>query len=390
MRAASGASSGAARRRSAGRLAVPLVLALVAAGCAGGGDASPTQPAPAPLDAMPPAAAAPEATGPLDAEQIARMFGDAVWQVEVDGCDIESGGSSFAIGPDLLITNRHVVEFDPNPTLTSRDGAVVLQARVIGMSDEVDLAVLAVDASLDVHLEWAPTAMLAEGQRVVSLGYPSPFETFAVAVGTLNAFDVVDGVRVGIISDEASDYGSSGGPLLTDRGQVAGISTEFAGDGGRQVLGVSLTYDAVRAEIDRIVASPQQLAQDCAGAEYGTDVVLDLLWDWCDGDAMWACDDLYVRAVSGSDYEAFGASCGDRADTAEWCTVLYGAPEAFTRGDVPELDALWEGCASGRGDWTLACDTLFEVAPLDSEYEAFGDTCGDRNEPSGWCEDLYP
>jgi hypothetical protein len=33
---------------------------------------------------------------------------------------------------------------------------------------------------------------------------------------------------------------------------------------------------------------------------------------------------------------------------------------------------------------------LFEVAPLDSEYEAFGDTCGDRNEPSGWCEDLYP
>jgi S1-C subfamily serine protease len=385
MSGASAGASGRARRRSAGRLVVPVTLALLLAGCAGGGATAPTESA-----AVPPAATPPEATGPLDAEQIARTFGDAVWQVEVDGCDLESGGSSFAIGPDLLITNRHVVEFDPNPTLTSRDGSVVLPARVIGMSDEVDLAVLAVDARLDLHLEWAPTAMLAEGQRVVSLGYPSPFETFAVAVGTLNAFDVVDGVRVGIISDEASDYGSSGGPLLTDRGLVAGIVTEFAGEGGRQVLGVSLTYDAVRAEIDRIVASPQELVEDCVGAEYGTDAVLDLLWDWCDADAMWACDELYGRAASGSDYEDFGASCGDRVDTDEWCTVLFDAPEAFTRGDVPELDELWEGCVSGRGDWALVCDTLFQVAPLDSEYEAFGDTCGGRNEPSGWCEDLYP
>lgn len=52
----------------------------------------------------------------LDAESIARAFGDAVWRVEVEGCDIESGGSSFAVGPNLVVTNRHVVEFDANPT----------------------------------------------------------------------------------------------------------------------------------------------------------------------------------------------------------------------------------------------------------------------------------
>jgi len=29
------------------------------------------------------------------------------------------------------------------------------------------------------------------------------------------------------------------------------------------------------------------------------------------------------------------------------------------------------------------------VSPLDSDYEAFGDSCGDRNTPAGWCEERY-
>jgi hypothetical protein len=365
-------------RRSSLRLALSAALLLVLGACAG-------QSGPLPADR---ASEAPVG-GPLDAEQIARMFGDAVWKVEVDGCGIESGGSSFAIGPDLVVTNRHVVEFDPTPTLISRDGGTEIGARVIGVSDEVDLALLRVDRPLGTVLEWAPTDSLSEGQRVVALGYPAPFLTFSVAVGTLNAFDVVDGVRVGVISDEASDHGSSGGPLLTDRGLIAGIITEFAGEGGRQIIGVSLTYDAVRDEIARILADPQVLEEDCEGAVYGTDLVLDLLWDWCEAGGMWACDELFIRSVGGSDYEWFGATCGDLIETDEWCTILYDAPEAFAFGDVEELDVLWSECASGLGVWATACDLLFDVSPAESDYLAFGDSCGDRNDPSGWCRDLY-
>jgi hypothetical protein len=373
-------SAGLRRPRIRGLQAVAATLMLLVAACttdSAGGPAPQGAPAGVTGDR-------------LDPEDLARGFGDAVWQVEVDGCDVESGGSSFAIGPNLLVTNRHVVEFDPAPTLVSRDGARVLSARVIGMSDEVDLAVLEVDVPLGLFLEWAPTASLSEGQRVVALGYPSPFETFSVSVGTLNAFEVVDGVRVGIISDESTDYGSSGGPLLTDRGLVAGIVTEFAGEGGRQVLGLSLTYDAVRDEIARIVAEPQDLAEDCTGAFYGTDPILDTLWDWCEDGAMWACDELYLRAVAGSDYEWFGATCGDLVDTDEWCTILYDAPEAESFGDVPELDELWVDCESGVGDWAVACDLLFELAPLDTQYREFGGTCGGRLDTDEWCEDLYP
>ena len=398
-------------RASSARAAAALAVLLVVAGCSGGGagGAAPgvAPPAVTKAPAEPEAPPAKSGAGPdseLDAEGIARTYGDAVWQVLVDGCDVESSGSSFAIAPGLFVTNRHVVEIDATPTLRSRDGATELAATVIGMSEDVDLALLRVDGAggaggaagaPDVVLQWADTASLSEGQQVVALGYPAPFETFSVAVGTLNAFDVVDGVRVGIISDEASDYGSSGGPLVTSSGQVAGIVTEFAGEGGRQVLGVSLTHDAVRDEIARILADPAVPEIDCDEVGlggFGDDEVLDALQVLCGDGEMWACDELYRRTDGIGAYGGFGATCGDLVDTDEWCTELYGEPEAFTYGDVASLDALWEGCEAGAGgaaSWAADCDLLFVLAPVDSDYEAFGDSCGGRNEPSDWCEELY-
>lgn len=47
----------------------------------------------------------------------------------------------------------------------------------------------------------------------------------------------------------------------------------------------------------------------------------------------------------------------------------------FTYGEDPALDALWDACDGGSG---AACDRLWAEAPLDSEYEHFGVTCGNR------------
>ena len=54
-------------------------------------------------------------------------------------------------------------------------------------------------------------------------------------------------------------------------------------------------------------------------------------------------------------------------------------------GDDPAMDALWDACEAGEG---AACDELYWTSPVDSEYEAFGNYCGNRFEtapPS--CED---
>jgi hypothetical protein len=326
-----------------------LVSAVVLGGGAllvvGGGDeapeqvAAPSQPTPAP-DPRP---APPASDDGLSAQALGERFGDAVFRVEVDGCGVSGSGTAFAIDPDLLVTNAHVVAVDPTPQLVARDGRT-LTGTVIGLRDWPDLAVIEVDEPLEVWLDWAPTEELVEGQPVTALSYPAPLLSFSVAPGTLLSFQVEGGRRIALASDEITDYGSSGGPLLDDRGRVAGVVTEFAAGEGRQLVGLSYTYAFLREHLDAIIAAPTAVTADCTdvGAptlpdgwsdgggwdpsvdDYGSDAGLDALWDACAADDMAACDDLYRYSPRGSAYEAFGDSCGERNEPAGWCEDIYG------------------------------------------------------------------
>ncbi len=55
--------------------------------------------------------------------------------------------------------------------------------------------------------------------------------------------------------------------------------------------------------------------------------------------------------------------------------ALADAVQPLGFGDDPRLDQLWLACEEGSG---AACDRLFETAPVNSAYETFGLTCGDR------------
>jgi len=115
---------------------------------------------------------------------------------------------------------------------------------------------------------------------------------------------------------------------------------------------------------------------------YGDDPELDALWDDCAAGDYAACDDLWLTAPFGSDYESFGSTCGERESSGQFgnCSLddsMIG--DADTYGDDPALDALWDGCAAG--DYA-ACDTLWWQSPIGSDYESFGSTCGER-ESSG-------
>ena len=320
--------------------------------------------------------------------EIGTEFGDAVWRVEVSACGVESGGSAFAIADDLLVTNEHVVTYDTEPMVVSRDGRE-LTGRVIGLAPWVDIAVIEVAESLGQQLSWRPAAELVEGQQVVSLGYPAPLENFAVAPGTLLSFDVTDGERTAILSDEPSDFGSSGGPLMDTTGRVIGVVTEFSDDSAAQLTGLSYTHELVGDVIDEIIANPQQLETRCDGIEYGSDRDLDALWDLCADGRYWACDVLYEISEVGSQYELFSGTCGERIDTIDWCTDVFNTPVPEDYGDDPYLDALWDLCEHNGPGGPDACDELMMIAPFDSRYEDFGFSCGDRfDSPVEFCGDL--
>lgn len=58
-----------------------------------------------------------------------------------------------------------------------------------------------------------------------------------------------------------------------------------------------------------------------------------------------------------------------------------------TYGSDPALDRLWDRCA--EQDWA-ACDELYLDSPFGSEYESFGETCGDRTQEAfSTCVDRF-
>ncbi len=80
----------------------------------------------------------------------------------------------------------------------------------------------------------------------------------------------------------------------------------------------------------------------------------------------------------------------ETTDTLSATTVAGGdVPPADPPGDLgddPQLDALADDCFSGR---FAACDQLFFDSDEGSRYEAYGDSCGGRNEPAGLCVTIY-
>ena len=278
------------------------------------------------------------------AEELASTFGDAVWRVDSLGCDELWTGTAFAIDPHHLVTNHHVVANSTRPSLRSREGDR-LSGTVIGWSERPDVAVIRVDSELDQWLEWATPEQLREGQSLVALGYPVPARAFTATPGSILSFQARTGIREAIRTDAALDRGNSGGPALDSQGRVIGVVTEMAPNmSGFQLIPLIFTYDALDELIRGFLADPSEPEVDCdtmwlpesvpdvdepetwgSGAEtYGDHEMLDRLWDRCAAEDFVACDDLWWLAPHGSEYEAFGDTCGGRERPETSCVDDYG------------------------------------------------------------------
>jgi S1-C subfamily serine protease len=202
----------------------------------------------------------------LSPAELATNYGDAVFRVETLGCGLEGVGSAFAISDHQLITNWHVVVNDVTPILRSRDG-IPITGRVIGWSEDPDIAVIETATELDVQVEWEDTSELAEGEQLASLGYPLPDHEFSVIPGSILSFVREGTRRMAVRTDANVDRGSSGGPALTPDGTVAGVVTQIDLNlDGFQYVPMIVTYDALADTVDDIVTSRQIPGADCAEA----------------------------------------------------------------------------------------------------------------------------
>lgn len=129
--------------------------------------------------------------------------------------------------------------------------------------------------------------------------------------------------------------------------------------------------------------------KDSGPYKYGDDPSLDALWDACEEGEMGQCDALYDDPATPylSEYWQFAATCGERFESPRVCGDDEVPEDAMNYGDDDVLDALYDRCKDGD---MPACDDLFRRAPADSDYEAFGLSCGKRTDGTELCVEEEP
>jgi serine protease DegQ len=131
-----------------------------------------------------------------------------------------------------ILTNLHVVYGARRIKVTFADG-LEADADIVGLQPQHDLAVLKARKIPDdlIAATMRSTADLAPGDRVTAVGFPfgiGPSASHGVVSGLKREFRSPEGQRIltNLIQfDAAANPGNSGGPLVTDDGEVVGIVT---------------------------------------------------------------------------------------------------------------------------------------------------------------------
>jgi serine protease Do len=149
--------------------------------------------------------------------------------------EARSLGSGFIISADgLVVTNNHVIDGADEILIFLTDGTR-LPAKVVGVDDKTDLAVLKVDAGRELpFVEFGDSDTADVGDWVMAIGNPFGLGG-SVTLGIVSARnrDIQAGPYDQFIqTDAAINQGNSGGPLFDMDGKVVGINTAIIARGG--------------------------------------------------------------------------------------------------------------------------------------------------------------
>lgn len=170
------------------------------------------------------------------------------------GRSIASGVVIAADG--YILTNAHVVAGAERievvlPPLAEDDGPAtlgsaaprVVEAKLVGVADELDLALLRIDVAGLPALPIADYESVRQGELVFAFGSPDGLGN-SVSMGMVSAVarqTEPDNPLVYVQTDAAINPGNSGGPLVNVQGELIGINTFIrSASGGSEGLGFAL------------------------------------------------------------------------------------------------------------------------------------------------------
>jgi serine protease Do len=171
-------------------------------------------------------------------------------------------GSGFVVDPSgYILTNAHVVNGAQRVQVVlsdvtaddSLDAALspktnLVPARIIGVTREIDLALLKVDLNGLPALKLANYRELRQGESVFALGSPEGLRnsvTHGIISSVARQTDP-DATMVYVQTDAPINPGNSGGPLVDVNGDVVGVNTFILSQsGGNEGLGFAIPCGVV-------------------------------------------------------------------------------------------------------------------------------------------------
>lgn len=187
-----------------------------------------------------------------------------------------SSGSGVIVGQDnfelFVITNYHVIENSEYLSLefTDQTGQTLqnetdVYARIVGASEENDLAVLGVsmeeipeDIKSEIRVARIGNSETLEvGDHVLAIGNALGYGQ-SVTSGYVSALDreiiSEEGVQEYIQTDAAINPGNSGGALLNSRGELIGINSAKIASDQVEGIGFAIPISDVLPVLDQILA----------------------------------------------------------------------------------------------------------------------------------------
>jgi S1-C subfamily serine protease len=156
--------------------------------------------------------------------RVAAVGARSVVLVRGAACGLELSGTGFAVAPDLVATNAHVVAGEPTTTVVTVDGSK-REATVVRFDGRHDIAILRVDGPPLPVLELGPTTL---GSVASVLGHPNGGHLRATPARVVRRIDTprTDIYRSGTIQTAIVGLaahlivGDSGAPVVGADGRV--------------------------------------------------------------------------------------------------------------------------------------------------------------------------
>lgn len=166
-------------------------------------------------------------------------------------------GSGFIISKDgYIVTNNHVVAGAAKIYAYLTNRKEPYPAKLIGSDEQLDLAILKLDAGDDLpSLEFGDSNRLEVGSWVIAIGNPYGLD-HTVTVGVISAkgrpLNINGNQFTDLLQTDASiNPGNSGGPLINLQGKVIGINTAI--NAQAQGIGFAIPSSTVTQVVDQLI-----------------------------------------------------------------------------------------------------------------------------------------